>query len=86
MPQVIVVYDVGVERINKVRNLLKKYLFWVQNSVFEGELTPTRLKDLIYDLKQIVDEDYDDVRVYKVKHGSYEVINLGKVKGSLGVV
>ena len=36
---VIIVYDVGVERVNKVRIYLKQYLNWVQNSVLEGELT-----------------------------------------------
>ncbi len=36
---VIIVYDAGVKHLNKVRIFLKQYLDWVQNSVFEGELT-----------------------------------------------
>lgn len=36
---IVVVYDVGVERVNKVKKFLRMHLNWVQNSVFEGEVT-----------------------------------------------
>jgi CRISPR-associated protein Cas2 len=36
---IILVYDVGEERVGKVCNYLKRYLPRVQNSVFEGDLT-----------------------------------------------
>jgi CRISPR-associated protein Cas2 len=44
---VIVVYDVGIERLNKVRIFLKQYLNWVQNSVLEGELTKAEIDTII---------------------------------------
>ncbi|MEM3489884.1 MAG: CRISPR-associated endonuclease Cas2, partial [Nitrososphaerota archaeon] len=36
---VILAYDIGEERVNKVLKICRKYLTWVQNSVFEGDLT-----------------------------------------------
>lgn len=35
----IVVYDVGEKRVAKVCKYLRTVLQWMQNSVFEGELT-----------------------------------------------
>ena len=32
---VVIAYDVNVERVNKVKKFLRKYLNWVQNSLFE---------------------------------------------------
>jgi CRISPR-associated protein Cas2 len=33
---VVIVYDVDVARVPKVCKFLRRYLHWVQNSVFEG--------------------------------------------------
>ena len=43
---VIVVYDVGEKRVGKMLKLCRQYLCWVQNSVFEGELSEVKLKEL----------------------------------------
>jgi CRISPR-associated protein Cas2 len=43
---VIIVYDVQVERIDDLRKYLRRYLDWVQNSVFEGELTLAQLEEI----------------------------------------
>ncbi len=61
---VVIVYDVSVERVNKVRIFLKQYLDWIQNSVFEGELTKAKLKEIELRLKQIIDEEEDSVIIY----------------------
>jgi CRISPR-associated protein Cas2 len=63
---VVVVYDVAVERLDKVRNVLKQYLNWVQNSAFEGELTTGTLEELKLKLGDIVDEDKDSLLFYSV--------------------
>ena len=60
---VIVVYDIDVSRIDKVRNFLRRYLHWVQNSVFEGELTPSQLLLIEETLKQLIKEE-DSVIIY----------------------
>lgn len=50
---VILVYDVGEKRVAKMLRLCRKYLNWIQNSVFEGELTEVQLKELIILAKKI---------------------------------
>ena len=64
---VIIVYDINVDRVNKVKSFLRQYLYWIQNSVFEGEVTESEFK-LIYDgLKRIIDEDVDSIIIYKLR-------------------
>ncbi|THH34945.1 CRISPR-associated endonuclease Cas2 [Neolewinella litorea] len=55
---VIAVYDVRAERTGKLLKLCRRYLTWIQNSVFEGEISPVRLKELKIEAKKLmVDED-----------------------------
>ncbi len=79
---VIVTYDVEVGRIDKVRKLLRKYLNWVQNSVFEGEITLSNLAALEKELLEIIDKE-DSVYIYKVKlPKAVEKEVLGEGKGA----
>ena len=61
---VIVVYDVNVQRVNKVCQFLRMFLHWVQNSVFEGELTESELMRVEMGLKEIVNENEDSITIY----------------------
>ncbi|AGB05363.1 CRISPR-associated endoribonuclease Cas2 [Aciduliprofundum sp. MAR08-339] len=61
---VIVVYDIAVERIDAVRKYLKKYLFWKQNSVFEGELTRAEFERVKMDVRDMIDISQDYVIFY----------------------
>lgn len=63
---VIIVYDVKVERVNKVKSFLRQHLFWIQNSVFEGELTNSEFKKVSDGLMNIIDTDCDSVIIYKL--------------------
>ena len=58
---VIIVYDVAIERINRIRQFLKRYLTWIQNSAFEGELTEGEIEKIKLELKKIIKEDEDSV-------------------------
>lgn len=51
---VIIVYDIKVERIDKVRRFLKTYLEWIQNSVFEGEITKAELRSIIKNIEKMI--------------------------------
>ncbi len=62
---VILVYDVGQKRVGKMLKLCRRYLHWVQNSVFEGEITEVKLKELVYEAKRIMDEDQDSLILFK---------------------
>ena len=43
---VILVYDVDQKRTAKMLKLCRRYLSWIQNSVFEGEISEVQLKQL----------------------------------------
>ena len=83
---VIIVYDVSIERVNRVRQFLRQYLKWVQNSVFEGELTDAELLDVKSTLKSVVSKN-DSVIIYTLrteKEVRREIV--GSEKSSLDVV
>lgn len=63
---VIIVYDIKVERVNKVKSFLRQHLFWIQNSVFEGELTNSEYKKVTDGLLDIIEEDEDSVIIYQL--------------------
>jgi CRISPR-associated protein Cas2 len=62
---VILVYDVGEKRVGKMLKLCRKYLHWIQNSVFEGEITEVKLKELVHRAKQIMDTKTDSIILFK---------------------
>ena len=64
---VIIVYDVAVERVNKVKKFLRQYLHWVQNSVFEGEVTLAEFARIKAGLADIINEDEDSILIYKLR-------------------
>lgn len=66
---VIVVYDVGEKRVGKTLKLCRKYLYWIQNSVFEGELSDAKLRELKLKIKGIIDLSEDSIIVFTNKKG-----------------
>ncbi len=64
---VVVVYDVAVERVNKVCKYLRTRLNWVQNSVFEGELTKAELVELELGLGDLIDKEADSILFYLIR-------------------
>jgi len=65
---VIVVYDVGVKRVQKVHKYLKTMLHWVQNSVFEGDVSKAEKVKIKGEVKKLINEDEDSVIVFDVGH------------------
>ena len=61
---VILVYDVGEKRVGKMLRLVRKYLSWIQNSVFEGEITDVKLKELKFQAKEIMDLNTDSLIIF----------------------
>jgi len=62
---VILVYDVGEKRVGKMLKLCRKYLHWIQNSVFEGEITEVKLKELVHRAKQIMNIETDSMILFQ---------------------
>lgn len=76
---VFVMYDVEEIRCNKVFKICKKYLEHYQNSVFRGNITPSKLVMLKSEIERIIKKDKDVVSIIKLINKSYfDEEQLGK--------
>lgn len=78
---VIMVYDINEKRVAKVLKRSRKYLYWVQNSVFEGEISETNFNKLKMELARIIKENEDSVIFYTfrtTKYSNRETMGLKK--------
>lgn len=66
---VVMVYDVGSRRVAKMLKLCRQYLCWIQNSVFEGEITEVKLKELTLRMEAIIDKSQDSVIIFSGRVG-----------------
>ena len=82
---VIIVYDVNVKRVNRIKKFLRQHLYWVQNSVFEGEITRAEFERIRATLREIIDEDEDSIVIYKLKSMPQREI-IGVEKNPVGDV
>ena len=83
---VILFYDFGEKRVAKALKTSRKYLTWVQNSVFEGEITEANLKKLKYELSSKMDKETDSLIIYtfaNMKYSTREVIGIEKNPSSI---
>ncbi|WP_295030749.1 CRISPR-associated endonuclease Cas2 [uncultured Methanobrevibacter sp.] len=83
---IIIVYDVNVDRVNKVNKFLKAYLHWQQNSVFEGKVTKSQYNEIIDKLNKLTDEDEDSVIIYKFPYKYLEKRVLGIEKNPISFI
>lgn len=60
----IIVYDVAEERVSRVCKYLRRFLNWVQNSAFEGELTVGQIEGIKAGLGDIIDTKEDSIYLY----------------------
>lgn len=68
---IILVYDVNVRRVAKMRKLCKKYLHSVQRSVFEGEVTGRKLNQLREEISGLIQPRADTVCIYEMDSVRY---------------
>lgn len=83
----ILVYDINEKRVQKVLKICRKFLHWVQNSVFEGEITEAKLFKLKQQLNHVIDPEEDSVIIYTFlteKYSRREI--LGKNKAVTDVI
>ena len=77
----ILVYDVNVDRVQKMLKIVREYLNHVQNSVFEGELTDAQLAELKDKMRALMDEGEDSIIIYRVgskRWSNREVLGVEK--------
>jgi CRISPR-associated protein Cas2 len=68
---IIIVYDVEQKRVGKMCKLLRKYLNWIQNSVFEGEITIGKFAELKSKINKIIDRDVDSVIFFQMESNKW---------------
>lgn len=68
---VILVYDIGEKRVGKMLKLCRKYLNWIQNSVFEGEITEVKLEELKLKAKALMDNETDSLILFKSRDSKW---------------
>ena len=81
----LIVYDIGVERINGVRQFLRQYLTWIQNSAFEGELSEGRIERVKVGVKRLIKKDEDSVIIFTASSKKWlqkEIIGIEKAEVS----
>jgi len=77
---VILVYDIEEKRVAKVLKTCRKYLYWVQNSVFEGEISEAKLTALKTEILKIINKEKDSVIIYTFRTTKYSNVEIIGVK------
>jgi CRISPR-associated protein Cas2 len=80
---VIAVYDVGEKRVAKMLKLCRRYLNWIQNSVFEGELSELQLRKFEQELRELLVLKEDSVIIFKSREEHWlekKIIGIEKNK------
>lgn len=81
---VILMYDVGEKRVGKMLKLCRKYLHWIQNSVFEGEISEAKLSELVFRSNAIINKESDSIIIFKSRDSKWlEKEIVGKEKNDL---
>ena len=79
----IAVYDVSVDRVGRMLKIFRRYLTWVQNSVFEGELTDAQLDRLQCEAAELMDPDEDSIIFWRLRDRKFvDRETLGKERGT----
>ncbi|MEO1451250.1 MAG: CRISPR-associated endonuclease Cas2 [Bacteroidota bacterium] len=71
MPYYIAVYDMNEKRVGKALKLFRRYLHWVQNSVFEGELTRGQFARLQHEAETLMESGEDSIIFYELRDERY---------------
>jgi CRISPR-associated protein Cas2 len=81
---VILVYDCGEKRVGKMLKLCRKYLNWIQNSVFEGEISEVKLKELSLRAEKIMDLENDSLIIFSSRSEKWlDKQIIGKERSSI---
>lgn len=64
---IILVYDVNVKRVARALKVCRQYLTWVQNSVFEGEISEGKLQELKLRLRKVIKDEEDSILIYRLR-------------------
>ncbi|MEW6655076.1 MAG: CRISPR-associated endonuclease Cas2 [Bacteroidota bacterium] len=68
---IIIVYDAGPKRGTKLLKFLRQHLIWVQNSVFEGEVTDSEFEVIVKGIKDRINKEKDSVIYFTFSSRNY---------------
>ncbi len=84
---IILVYDICEDRVTRILKICRKYLNWVQNSVFEGEITNANLVKLKAELAKYIKKEEDSIIIYGLRTTLYSFREtMGKRKGGEDII
>jgi CRISPR-associated protein Cas2 len=66
--------------------MLKEYLTWVQNSVFEGELTTSQLLEVKKRIKKIIDTQEDSVLIFSNQYSIQKEIIGQEINSTSNII
>lgn len=77
-------YDITGPKVSKMLKLCRVYLNWIQNSVFEGEITEKHLEELCAKAEKIIDKKKDSIIIFKIRQEEWLYKDcIGKEKNIL---
>ncbi|WP_373734854.1 CRISPR-associated endonuclease Cas2 [Bacteroides heparinolyticus] len=81
---VIVVYDVSEKRVAKMLKLCRRYFNWIQNSVFEGEISDVKLIEFKASASHLMNGEEDSIIIFSSRqHRWLEKEIIGREKASI---
>ena len=81
---VVLVYDIGEKRVGKMLKLCRRYLHWIQNSVFEGTITEVKLRELQHEARALMNLQEDSLIVFSSREERWlDKKVIGKEKNEL---
>lgn len=78
---IIIVYDVEERHVAKVHKYLKTKITWIQNSVFEGEITQSELVEMKSTLRKLINKKQDSIIMFLFRSDKYvkrQIIGIEK--------
>ncbi|MCM8787738.1 MAG: CRISPR-associated endonuclease Cas2 [Candidatus Omnitrophica bacterium] len=77
----IIVYDIAQKRVNKICKFLRKFLFWTQNSVFEGDIKESDLLKIKNGINKLIKKNDDSIIIYTFERPKWikrEILGIEK--------
>lgn len=68
--------------MGKMLKLCRRYLHWIQNSVFEGEISEVRLQELLLLAKGFIEPAEDSIIIFKSRDERWlhkEIVGLERM-------
>ena len=79
-------YDVDQKHCAKLMKVLRKYLFHIHESVFEGTLTPSQFDKVKTDINKVISKEDSVIFFYSYNDKQIYKSSLGKVNKNTNII